>query len=149
MSERVLHYLEQSGEDHPGPLALRIIENLPSGVILGRTSPTVLATAHYVARLLEGTPVSQQKAASLYGISHHSVYQCLRAARQKSPELEEALKLGKKHRALLKEIQSLEERLRHWQRQNREAERRMPKLRDRVQRLHRQRDKLLATNPFT
>jgi len=72
-----------------------------------------------------------------------------RATREKSPEIEEALNLGKKHRALLKEIHSLEDRLRHWQRQNREAQRRIPKLQDRLQRLHRQRDKLLATNPFT
>ncbi|MFQ5950595.1 MAG: hypothetical protein ACE5KH_00750 [Candidatus Geothermarchaeales archaeon] len=148
MSERVLHYLEQSGENHPGPLALTIIENLPPGVILGRTSPTVLATAHYVARLLEGAPISQEEAASLYGVSQHTVYQCLRAAKVKSPQLQDALKLGRRHRALIKEIRSLEERLRHWRRQNREAERRIPELRDRIQRLHRQREKLVAASPF-
>ena len=148
MSERVLHYLEQSGEPHPGSLVIRIIESLPRSIALGRRSPTVLAMAYYIAELVEGDPISQEEAASLYGVNQQTVSNCLRAIVEKAPEFKEALKLGNKHRSLLAEIHSREEQLQHLEHQRREAKRRIPKLKNRIQQLRREREELQRKHPF-
>jgi septal ring factor EnvC (AmiA/AmiB activator) len=148
MSNRVLRYLDQSGEHHPGSLGIQIIRNLPRNIILSKRSPTILATAYYLARLVDGDTITQEDAARLYGIRQATVSNCLKAAAKDSPEIREALELGDRHRTLLKQIHALEEELHHWKTQRTEAGNRIPKLKKRLADLNRKRDDLRTSHPF-